>query len=422
MSVEVVAQQLALIETLKASGALTQPAVAAAFRAVPRHRFLPEVPLAEVYSDEAIPTKFSAGHAISSSSQPAIMAIMLEQLAVAPGQRILEIGAGTGFNAALLAYLVGPHGRVLSVDLDADIVAGARANLAAAGIANVEVICADGGHGYAPASPYDRVILTVSAWDIAPAWYEQLVPGGRLVLPLEFGLGPQASVALDKPARASPDRLRLVSRSVRCCGFMRLRGAFAGPHVELSLGLEPGLTLSLAGDPPVSTETILTWLEGGRQLVESSLAVSTRDAWGGLGWWLGLRAPDQCALTAGETWAGRGIVPCLLPIAGRRPACLTIGLAGAGGLALLSRQPGLPADEAAPFAVRVEVCGPNPMPLAEALLAHLAGWQAAGRPGTHGLRLRVYAPDGPVSPLEPGAIRVQKRWTCQVVDWPGPPA
>ena len=74
-----------LVDHLKSIGVLTQPAVEAAFRAVPRHLFLPDVPLEEVYRDEAIPTKMLAGQAISSSSQPAIMAIMLEQLQLEPG-------------------------------------------------------------------------------------------------------------------------------------------------------------------------------------------------------------------------------------------------------------------------------------------------------------------------------------------------
>ena len=79
-------------------------------------------PREEVYRDQAIVTKRVDGVSVSSSSQPAIMAVMLEQLAVQPGQRVLEIGAGTGYNAALLAHLVGPTGQVITVDIDAGIV------------------------------------------------------------------------------------------------------------------------------------------------------------------------------------------------------------------------------------------------------------------------------------------------------------
>src|SRR5919198_3310701 len=93
----------ALVASLESGGTLSDRRVAAAFRAVLRHHFLPGHPLKDVYEDTAIMTKFGErGVAVSSSSQPAIMAIMLQQLRAEPGNRVLEIGAGTGYNAALL--------------------------------------------------------------------------------------------------------------------------------------------------------------------------------------------------------------------------------------------------------------------------------------------------------------------------------
>jgi hypothetical protein len=109
-----------------AAGAIKSPAVEAAFRAVPRHVFVPEVSAEHAYRNEAIPTKLVDGHAVSSASQPSIVAVMLEQLDVQPGQRVLEIEAGTGYNAALLARLVGPSGHVVTVDLDEDSGVGTR--------------------------------------------------------------------------------------------------------------------------------------------------------------------------------------------------------------------------------------------------------------------------------------------------------
>ncbi|MCA1599640.1 MAG: methyltransferase domain-containing protein, partial [Chloroflexi bacterium] len=159
----------ALIDALRDTGHIATPRVETAFRAIPRHIFLPDVPLETVYADDAIPTKKRDGAAISSSSQPAVMAVMLEQLNLQRGQRVLEIGAGTGYNAALMAHIVGDTGRVIAIDIDDDIVAGARAHVAAAGVDNVEVVRGDGANGYPDDAPYDRIILTVSAWDIAPA-------------------------------------------------------------------------------------------------------------------------------------------------------------------------------------------------------------------------------------------------------------
>src|SRR5207245_8982442 len=114
-------------EELIASGCVPSPGVEGAFRAVPRHLFVPGVDPTEVYADRAIQTKRAPnGRGISSSSQPSIMAIMLEQLGLAPGMRVLEIGAGTGYNAALLAHLVGEQGHVTTVDIDPDPVEVAR--------------------------------------------------------------------------------------------------------------------------------------------------------------------------------------------------------------------------------------------------------------------------------------------------------
>lgn len=148
---------------------------------------MPGVPLDEVYRDQAIPTKHLNGLAISSSSQPAIMAIMLDQLDVQPGHGVLEIGAGTGYNAALMAHIVGDGGEVVTIDIDEDIVEAARAHLAAAGFPQVRVVCGDGAFGFPAAAPFDRIVLTVAAVDISPAWREQSKPDGRLLLPLRIG-------------------------------------------------------------------------------------------------------------------------------------------------------------------------------------------------------------------------------------------
>jgi protein-L-isoaspartate(D-aspartate) O-methyltransferase len=207
-----------LVETLRADGVLRDPAVERALRTVPRHLFLPDVPLEHAYSDNAIPTHEEGGLPISSASQPAIVAIMLQQLRVEPGMRVLEIGAGTGYNAALLAELVGPSGAVTTVDIGEEIAAEARERLASAGYAHITVIAADGAAGWPQNAPYDRIELTVGASDITPSWYEQLRDGGLMTLPLWLGVS-DASVALRKQAGA------LVSESLAPCGFMRLRGS-----------------------------------------------------------------------------------------------------------------------------------------------------------------------------------------------------
>jgi protein-L-isoaspartate(D-aspartate) O-methyltransferase len=421
MSPSAVTLQRELVAHLRATHALTDPAVAEAFLAVPRHRFLPGLPLEQVYADEAIPTKHADGHPISSSSQPAIMAIMLEQLDVSPGQRILEIGAGTGYNAALLGRLVGPSGQVISLDLDEDIVLAARKHLAAAGARNVAVVQGDGAYGHRPGAPYDRIILSVGAWEIAPAWHEQLAPGGRLVLPLELGQGPQKSLALEKPASANGD-LWFESVSVRDCGFMRLRGALAGPEQLLALGPEPGLLISFPGPPPAPPDDIYAWLNAGGTATASAVRVSGRELWGGVGLWLGLQARNVCTLTASDGPAQRGLIPCLFGFGGQPVACLSVGLLGSQGLSLLSRGPDSPADgedddgrEA--LALHVHGYGPQGPLQAEELLDLLSAWNLAGRPGTAGLQVRVLPRHAPYQPA-PREIIVPKRFSQLVIAWP----
>lgn len=228
-----------LIEALAREGTLRDAAVRAAMLAVPRHLFLPNEPLERAYANDAIATKFADGASISSASQPSIVALMLEQLALAPGMNVLEIGAGTGYNAALLRRLVGPTGRVTTVDIDADITDAAREHLADAGIADVEIVTADGAAGYAPNAPYDRIILTVNAADIAPAWAAQLQPGGLLVLPLSVGAA-QFSIPFEKRGDI------LHGRSMQPCGFMPLRGSMGRDATgSRAVSPQPGLRLTL---------------------------------------------------------------------------------------------------------------------------------------------------------------------------------
>jgi protein-L-isoaspartate(D-aspartate) O-methyltransferase len=211
-----------LISHLEESGVLTDPAVAAAFRAVHRHHFLPGRRLSYVYEDTAIPTKRDdQGTATSSSSQPAIMALMLQQLALQPGQRVLEIGAGTGYNAALIANVVGPEGLVCTLEIDDEVSRQARANLAAAGVQGVQVMHADGAAGWPAEAPFDRIIVTASVDDLAMAWLDQLPDGGHLVAPLALAGPMQLCTAFVKEGRA------LISESLSGCGFLPLRGEMA---------------------------------------------------------------------------------------------------------------------------------------------------------------------------------------------------
>ncbi|MEX2985700.1 methyltransferase, FxLD system [Streptomyces sp. C36] len=174
----------ALVDQIKAQGGARLPRTEAAMRTVRRDLFVPEVPLEAAYANRPVDIKYDTdGTSISCASQPGVVALMLDQLDAQPGEHVLELGAGTGYNAALLGHLVGEKGHVTTLDVDDDLVEGARAHLAAAGATNVEVLTRDGALGHAHGAPYHRIIATVGAHGIPHAWLDQLAPGGRLVTP-----------------------------------------------------------------------------------------------------------------------------------------------------------------------------------------------------------------------------------------------
>src|SRR5262245_60575666 len=216
-----------------------------------------------------------------------MMAIMLEQLALEPGLSVLEIGAGPGYNPGLMAHIVGEAGAVVTLDLDGDLVHGARAHLAAAELGRVRVVLGDGGLGDPDGAPYDRIILTVGAWDIAPAWVQQLSPDGRLVLPLTVG-GTQKSVAFVR----TPDYL--VSASVKDCAFMRLRGAFAGPDTRVVLGDTPDLRLHVRDAAEVDTAAVGALLNRAAADLATGVRATGGEVYGRLVLWIALRERSFC--------------------------------------------------------------------------------------------------------------------------------
>ncbi len=230
----------ALVNELRFRGAIRSDAVAAAFARVPREHFIPEVVaeqgLEAAYQDRAFPTKHDQrGMPISSSSQPAMMAAMLELLELLPGHRVLEIGAGTGYNAAVLRELVGAEGRVTTIDIDPEIAARAKRALRETGYP-VDVRGGDGRAGFADGQPYDRIIVTASADELQPAWLQQLQEGGRLILPLR--LDPDADAVQLIPLLERRGR-RLHSLEMTSGGFMPLHGGDGGwgsPPASLSAG------------------------------------------------------------------------------------------------------------------------------------------------------------------------------------------
>ncbi|MGW3241632.1 methyltransferase domain-containing protein [Streptomyces sp. NPDC001070] len=232
-----------LVRRIAAAGGLADPRWRAAFDDVPRHPFVPvyhrprsgggftrlsaDDPdprgrarwLSGAYADTPLVTLVRDGEPVSSSSQPSLMAAMLEALRVEDGQRALEIGAGTGYNAALLAHRLGTAA-VTTVDLDAEITDAARAHLAAAGHP-VAVVTRDGALGCPERAPYDRIIATCELPSVPEAWPRQCRRGGLILAPLASGL---IALRVTGPERAEGRFLHTPAY------FVSLRGAGAAPR------------------------------------------------------------------------------------------------------------------------------------------------------------------------------------------------
>lgn len=173
--------------------------VADAMRKVPRHLFLPGLDPDDAYLNQAVTIKPNPDGplALSCASVPSMVALMLTQLDLHPGQRVLEIGAGTGYNAALLAELVGPKGSVTTIDVDPGVALYARDRLSETGYQHVTVMERDGLLGAPENGPYDRIIATVGMWDLPQSWWDQLTPDGQIVVPLRWR-GQSRSLALQR--------------------------------------------------------------------------------------------------------------------------------------------------------------------------------------------------------------------------------
>jgi protein-L-isoaspartate(D-aspartate) O-methyltransferase len=385
-----------LARALRESGHTPSAAVQAAFLAVPRHLFVPELDATTAYQDEALVIKYGEdGLPVSSSSQPAMMAIMLEQLRLKPGHRVLEIGTGTGYNAAVMAHIVGPQGAVVTVDIDADLIARAQASLAKAGYSQVRASCSDGGYGDPLDAPFDRVIVTAGAWDIPPAWLDQLGPGGRLVLPLSVR-GIQLSVGLERGTDRWSDSW--VATSAFRCGFVRMAGAFADPEPFRPLGLSPGLYVQADDGRQVDPAALAAALAAPALDVGAGIRARSRDELADLDLWLTLTQPGLTRLTIMETAASRAQVGPLLPFGGLVGDEHGLGIAGLAGVRpprgapSTASRPGLD-QRAYPGEIVVRGYGPAGPTLAGYLASQVSAWDQLDRPGTASLTLTVWPAD-----------------------------
>ncbi|MGH3302090.1 MAG: methyltransferase domain-containing protein [Streptosporangiaceae bacterium] len=412
-----------LVSDLRRHGHALSPSVLDAFATVPRHVFVPEIGPAAAYRDEALVIKCGPdGLPISSSSQPAMMAIMLDQLGLQRGHRVLEIGTGSGYNAAVMSAVVGPDGEVVTIDIDPELVARAKASLLAAGADAVTVYCADGGYGDPADAPFDRIIVTAGAWDIAPSWLDQLVPGGRLVLPLSIR-GIQLSVGLERISRG------WLSTSACRCGFVRMLGAFAGPEDVIRPDEPSAIVFQVSDGSPMDVGALVAALAGQAVDEPVPVALASIAELADLDLWLTMTAgrldrltvlaapggtlspappPPFGALVSSGTDRKRLGIGMLLPVGfdndgtEREPQP---GFAHGRESAPAAEFGPAPEPEAAPelsggwTAAVIRGLGPGGHELAARLAALSARWARLGRPGSREIEVLVW-PAGE----EPGRV------------------
>jgi protein-L-isoaspartate(D-aspartate) O-methyltransferase len=404
-----------LASELRHHGHPLSPSVLRAFEQVPRHMFVPEIGAAAAYRDEAFVIKCGPdGLPVSSSSQPAMMAIMLDQLDLRPGHRVLEIGTGTGYNAAVMSAVVGAGGEVVSIDIDPELAARARASLLATGFDTVTVRCADGGYGDPAGAPFDRVIVTAGAWDIAPAWLDQLGPGGRLVLPLSIR-GIQLSLALQRAGAC------WLSTSAWRCGFVRMLGAFAGPEAVVQLEEPSALVFQISDGGPVDAAALVATLAGEPTDVAVEVPLAGAAELADLDLWLTMTAGPMDRLTvlaASGSWLRQTPLP---PFGG-----LIDGAQQAGAMSIamllpaeLAPDPGVPIQADSWSGALLRGFGPRGAELATTLADRAVRWADLGRPGARALEIAVWPAAARSSPPSCDWLVLDRPSVRVAAGWPG---
>ncbi|MFF4988267.1 methyltransferase, FxLD system [Streptosporangium saharense] len=390
------ALRAAMVRELRDQGVIRSEAVVAAFTAVPRHLFTPGESLEVAYGVDNVPVvkRGDNGLALSSVSAPHLQALMLEAAEITAGMRVCEIGSG-GYNAALVAELVGDGGHVTTVDIDPDIVGRARAFLDEAGYHRVNVVLADAEGGVPDAAPFDRIIVTAGSWDIPPAWIDQLADDGRIVVPLRLR-GTTRWIAFDRDRSGS-----LTSRDYGLCSFVPFQGI--GSHSERNVTVDDGVVLRLDDEN----------LKVDPEALRRALHLPRIERWSGATFdmpdeqmlFLLTNEPDMALLHAEQKIVDRWLLA--RPVLTGVPA-----LIGGDGFAYRAARPN---GATGGYESGVYAHGPSAEDLAARYVELLCQWAANHhRRGAASIR---YVPRS-VAPPPPASGVIPKRHGTVVVTWP----
>jgi protein-L-isoaspartate(D-aspartate) O-methyltransferase len=394
-----------LIAELRGLNALRSQAVEDAVRAAPRHLFVPEDSLEKAYAAErALVTKRDErGVALSSVSAARIQAFMLEQADIRPGMRVLEIGSG-GYNAALIAELVGASGQVTTIDIDPDVIHRARRLLPAAGYGHVNALVVDGDNGEPGRAPYDRIVVTVEAAGLAAAWADQLTEDGRIVVPLRMR-GLTRSVAFQR------ENGHLVGRDYEVCGFVPMRGAGARDQqlIVLHDGEDEHVGLRFEDAGRLDADKLRGAFRQPRTEAWSGVTMDRGQPYDDLDLWLATALDEYALLAATRAARDRGLVASASPM-----GVSTLLDEGCDSFAYLTMRPTTPEREVFEFGAVAH--GPEGGKAADRLITQIQTWDRDHRGQRAELAAYSRATAAGQLPvgrlLEAGAFRLN-------ISWPG---
>lgn len=391
----------------------------AAFRTLPRANFAPPgTPIEWIYRDDVIPIKQQGDIWVSTITNPGGIADMLERLQIEPGMRVLEIGAASGYTAALLAHLVGESGQVTTVEIDPELAQMARRNLDAHGLHRVHVAHFDGSLGYPANAPYDRILLTVGAWDIPAAWREQLTADGRLLLSLWVR-------SVQRLFLFQRTETGLMAHGAHAMSFVRMRGQAAGDEGKTRFGPENLLYAETDNRHATHGEQLYTLLQQPPQQHSTGIRLCAAEVLNALVFYLAAHLPNFGSIGARRELAQQNLIACLPGLSHRH--CETAGLLTANALCLLHcppeqnpffSRPDLPDlyRNLVDFDLHLRTHGAQPQAITAQLRQAIEQWQAESRPSDARLRAEVTF-GNTESPTSPRALTLHKPSSRLSLQW-----
>lgn len=298
MTVDPAVLRAAMVDSLISEGVLRSEEIISAFIETERHRFLPAVELEVGYANDAVPIKHDDDDVmVSCISAPSTVAIQLEQMGVQPGHKVLEAGAATGYNAALLSHLAGPEGHVWTIDVNEDLVDRAAGHLAAVGVSNATAVLGDGAAGLPAHAPYDRIQFTVGAWDVPVEVLNQLAPDGRVVIPMRIRGSISRSFAFER----EPGERVWKTTSCKMATFVPMRRSIADDvRTIVPMDGEGNVRLEIYPEQDVDQEAMRTVLDQPSRTVWTGVLLGPRQSVEWIYLWLACVLPNGLSRLPGE--------------------------------------------------------------------------------------------------------------------------